>query len=173
MLVFAFALAGCSNPDAAGTASVSSETSPQNTGEPQAPGPPAAAAQAPADVRSTPAGAIAAFAARYVNWDYRTLAADQRTLAAMAVGAARLSEQQAAVSSASDSTITRGRIWNSGQLVSVAPDRARQGIWVLVTRERTGGDSQYEGLPATYHVTLAQLARVPNGFAVSQWLPQN
>jgi hypothetical protein len=46
-------------------------------------------------------------------------------------------------------------------------------MWVIVTREQTGGDTQYEGLPAAYHVTLAQLARVPDGYAVSQWLPQN
>ena len=36
---------------------------------------------------------IAAFAELYVNWTYRTLTAHQRTLAAMSVGAARLSEQ--------------------------------------------------------------------------------
>ncbi len=46
-------------------------------------------------------------------------------------------------------------------------------MWVIVTREQTGGDTQYEGLPAAYHVTLAKLASVPGGYAVSEWLPQS
>jgi hypothetical protein len=44
---------------------------------------------------------------------------------------------------------------------------------VIVTREQTGGDSQYEGLAAAYHVTIAKLASVPGGYAVEQWLPES
>ncbi|HMH48155.1 MAG TPA: hypothetical protein VK538_10630, partial [Solirubrobacteraceae bacterium] len=91
----------------------------------------------------------------------------------MSVGAARLAEQQAAASSHGDTTIARGHIWNSGQIVSIANDRAETGAWAIVTREQTGGSTQYEGLPASYHVTIARLARVPGGYAVSEWLPQN
>jgi hypothetical protein len=57
--------------------------------------------------------------------------------------------------------------------VSIAADVSRPGTWDIVTREQTGGSTEYEGLPASYHVTLAQLARVPGGFAVSEWLPQS
>jgi hypothetical protein len=117
--------------------------------------------------------ALAAFSGLYTNWTYRTLSSNQRTLAAMSVAAARLAEQQAAASSRADTTITRGHIYNQGQVVSVAPDLARPQTWVVVTREQTGGDTQYEGLPATYHVTLAQLAHVGGGYAVSQWSPEN
>ena len=91
----------------------------------------------------------------------------------MSVAAARLAEQQAAASSRADTTITRGHIYNSGEILSIAPDASRPGTWVIVTREQTGGDTQYEGLPASYHVTLAQLAHVPGGYAVSQWSPAN
>ena len=91
----------------------------------------------------------------------------------MSVGAARLAEQQAAASSEADTTIARGHIWNSGQIVSIATRPRRRGTWVIVTREQTGGDTEYEGLPAAYHVTLARLARVPGGYAVSEWLPQS
>jgi hypothetical protein len=91
----------------------------------------------------------------------------------MSVGAARLAEQQAVATSEGDRAIRQGHIHNSGQVVGVGPDLAHGGMWVVVTRERTGGATQYEGLPASYHVTLAQLARVTGGYAVSQWLPQS
>jgi hypothetical protein len=168
------ALAGCRNPDAPSTTKTeAAAVSPQNAGEPAAPPPTSPGAQTPADVQPTPNKAISAFAALYVNWNYRTLVGHQRTLAAISVGAARLSERQAATSSQGDQTIARGRIYNRGQIVSVAEDQRRAGWWVIVTREQTGGNTQYEGLPAAYHVTTAQLATVPGGYAVDQWLPQS
>ncbi len=172
-LLGAVVLSGCTNPDASsGGARTSSTVLPQNAGEPPAPAPAAPAAQTPAGVQATPAKALTAFSQLYSNWTYRTLTADQRTLATMSVGAARLAEQQAAASSEADTTIARGHIWNSGQIVSIATDLARHGTWAVVTREQTGGSTQYEGLPASYHVTLARLARVPGGYTVSEWLPQ-
>ena len=125
------------------------------------------------DVQSTPTAALTAFSRLYSNWTYRTLTSDQRGLAAMSVGAARLAEQQAAASSQADATIARGHIWNSGQIVSIASDLSQPGAWAVVTREQTGGSTQYEGLPASFHVTLARLAHVPGGYAVSEWLPQS
>ena len=167
-------LVGCSNPDAPGAGpTTSSATSPQNAGEPPAPPPSSPASQAPVDVQGTPSAALAAFSRLYSNWTYRTLTSNQRSLAAMSVGGARLAEKQAAVSSQADTTIARGHIWNSGQIVSIDSDLAERGAWAIVTREQTGGSAQYEGLPASYHVTLARLARVPGGYAVSEWLPQN
>ena len=60
-----------------------------------------------------------------------------------------------------------GQIRNSGSSSASPPTSHEPGAWVIVTREQTGGDSDYEGLPAAYHVTLARLARVPGGYAVS------
>jgi hypothetical protein len=174
LLLGAVALAGCTNPDASsGEARTSSTPSPQNPGEPPAPAPASPATQTPASVQPTPAMALTAFSRLYSNWTYRTLTKEQRTLAAMSVGAARLAEQQAAASSEADTTIARGHIWNSGEIVSVASDLDGSGTWAIVTREQTGGSTQYEGLPASYHVTLARLAHVPAGYAVSEWLPQS
>lgn len=113
------------------------------------------------------------FATSYVNWSYSSLATTQRALAASAVGAARGAEQQAAASTHADPTISAGRIRNSGRVVSVAAERGQPGTWVIVTREQTSGSGSYEGLPASYHVTLAKLARVSGGYAVSEWLPQS
>jgi hypothetical protein len=167
-------LAGCTNPDAPTAPRRTPTTaSPQNAGEPTAPAPPSPGAQAPVGLQPTASKALAAFAQLYINWTYLTLSEHQRTLAAMSVGAARLSETQAASSSQSDGTIARGHIYNRGQVVSIAPDLARAGAWVIVTREQTGGNTQYEGLPAAYHVTIAQLASVPVGYAVEQWQPQS
>jgi hypothetical protein len=174
LLVAVVVLAGCTNPDAPGAGpTTSSTTSLQNGGEPPAPAPTSPASQAPVSVQATPSAALAAFSRLYSNWTYRTLTSDQRGLAAMSVGAARLAEQQAAASSQADTTIARGHIWNSGQIVSIAGNLAQHGTWVIVTHEQTGGSTQYEGLPASYHVTLARLARVPGGYAVSEWLPQS
>lgn len=174
LLLVAVALAGCTNPDApSAVRSTEASASPQSPGEPAAPPPPSPGPQAPADVQPTPTKALAAFAQLYVNWSYRTLSADERTLAEISVGAARLSERQAAASSQDDTTIAAGHIWNSGQVVSIAPDLTRAGAWVIVTHEQTGGNTQYEGLGAAYHVTIARLANVPGGYAVEEWLPQS
>jgi hypothetical protein len=172
LLTIALAGAGCVNPDAQRPAT-SQTGSPQNAGEPPAPAPAAPSAQQPARVQATPRLALEAFARLYINWSYRTLTAEQRMLARVSVGSARLSERQAAASSQADSTITRGHIFNRGRIVSITPDLASPRRWVVVTLEQTGGSSQYQGLPESYHVTLARLASVPGGWAVEQWQPQN
>jgi hypothetical protein len=170
----AVALAGCSNPDApvATTQSTTSSSTVQNAGEPPAPAPRAPSAESPYRVKPTPTQALEAFAGLYINWSYRTLSAQQHTLAAVSVGPARLAERQAAAASEGDTAIARGQIWNRGSVVSVAPETGTPEEWVVVTREETGGNTQYEGLGASYHVTLARLASVPGGYAVQEWLPQ-
>jgi len=108
-----------------------------------------------------------------MNWTWRTLAANERKLAALSVGPARLSEQQAAAAAIGDSTIAQSRVYNSGQIISIARSLTNPEQWVIVTREQTGGNSQYDGLQASYHVTLAELAQLKNGgWTVSEWLPQ-
>jgi hypothetical protein len=178
------AIAGCgiSNPYQHTTTSMSTSTSTanspaanptQNPGEQPAPPPPSATSQEPTSVRSTPAGAITQFATLYMNWTWRTLAVHERELAQMSVGGARLSEQQAAAAATGDSTIAQSRVYNHGQIISIAPSRTNAKQWVVVTREQTGGNSQYDGLQASYHVTLAELAQLKDGgWTVSKWLPQ-
>lgn len=161
------ALAGCSNPDAVspGASGV------QNQGEPVAPAP--SAGEAAADVRFTPQAALAQYARLYVNWSWATLAEDQKRLAVIAVGQARLTDEQAAAQAQADATLRRSRVSNSGAVVSIAPDQAQSGTWVVVTRERTRGSGEYEALPAAMHVTLAKVRRVRGGWAVREWLPQS
>ena len=145
----------------------------QNPGETPAPPPATSVARNPTQLQSTPQGAIAQFALLYINWDWRTLSSNQRRLATISVGSARLAEQQAAAASGADSEIARARIYNRGQIIAIARSRTDRSQWVIVTREQTGGNSQYDGLGAADHITLATLARLAGGYAISQWLPQN
>lgn len=179
------ALAGCGITDPysrRATSATQPATSPTNTvrvlpeqnpGETPTPPARAPAAQNPTRLQSTPQGAIAQFASLYINWDWRTLSANQRLLEAISVGSERLAEQQAAAASGRDSEIARARIFNRGQIIAIAPSRTDRSQWVVVTREQTGGNSQYDGLQATDHITLTTLARLAGGYAISQWLPQN
>ena len=155
------------SPAAAGRAAA------QNPGEPAAPPPPTALSQAPSAPAATPEHAIRQFALLYVNWTWRTLEPHLRELAALSVGAARLAEQQAAAAEGRDSEIAATHVYNRGQIVSIAPSRTQPGEWVVVTREQTGGNAQYDGLQASWHVTLVQLVPVPGGYSISQWLPQS
>lgn len=168
-------LAACSDPYAARTTgdAPSPSAGVQNAGEPPAPAPPQAGAQAPIHVQRSPQAALLQFASRYSNWSYRTLAREQLALSSISVGAARLSELKASASTRADSTLARSHISNSGTVLSVSTDLARAGWWVVVTREHTSGGGEYAGLPPGYHVTLARLASVPGGWAVSQWLAQS
>jgi len=125
----------------------------------------------PADPASTPQAALERFADGYTNWTYRTLARDQQQLAASATGAAREGELQAAKQTARDRPLQRGHIFNVSELVSIAPRRGERGQWVVVTRERTGGDGEYSALQPAYHVTLATVQVVSGGWAVSSWRP--
>ncbi len=174
-LVIVLGLVGCSNPYAASppNSQASADAGIQNVGEPRAPAPRQAGAQAPVSTQRTPQQAILQFANRYANWTYQTLAEDQHSLASISVGAARLAEQQAAAATRADTTLARARISNSGEVLSVSQDLARGGWWVVVTRERTVGDGEYEGLTPGFHLTLVHLASVGDSWAISQWLPQS
>jgi hypothetical protein len=172
LAVAAFALGGCANPDAHPAARTPAKEGVSSPGEPSATPPPSPSSYAAKNLSPTPTAALASFASLYVNWSYRDLASEQRSLARMSVGAARAAELQAAATSGSDRTLARAHITNGGTIVSIAPDRERDGAWVLVTREQTGGSGDYEVLAPAYHVTVARVGRVGGGYAVSEWLPQ-
>jgi hypothetical protein len=163
-------LAGCANPDA--TPPHGASPSPASPGEPAAPFPPLPSRQASAAPQPKAAGAVERFAALYTNWNYRTLAARQRTLAAVAVGPARLWARQLAAS-ARQQALAGAQVWNRGRVIALARERDRLGWWVLVTREQTGGDGEYAGLPERDHVTLVRATALHGGWAVSEWSPQN
>jgi hypothetical protein len=110
---------------------------------------------------STPRGALARYALAYTNWNATTLPARLRQLAALAVGPARLAALQTAAALATNSRLVAERVRNTGTVLAIAAGQgAATGEWVVVTREHTIGSGSYAGLPATLHVTLAQVRRV-------------
>ena len=121
----------------------------------------------------TPQSALEQYARLYVNWSARTVAADQRELAAISVDQARAQAQQAATSYAHDQTLQQSDVASSGHLVAITSSITTPGQWVLVTSEQTTGKGDYAGLPPTLHVTYAQVTRTSSGWVVSEWAPQN
>ncbi len=145
-----------------------------NTGESQGTIPASKREAGPSHPAASARQAILAYASLYINWNYRTLARQETQLAGIAVGDARLAEQQAAAQAKRDSNITQARIYNRGTVVTVGPViGGSSGQYVLVTREETGGNPEYAGLQAAFHITLVTVTRTRGTWAVSEWLPQN
>jgi hypothetical protein len=122
----------------------------------------------------TPVQALIQFAVLYINWTYRTLPGHQAQLAAIAVGDARLAERQAAAASKRDTTLQQGHIYNRGSVIAVSRViDGSAGQYAVVTREQTGGDPEYAGLRAAFHITLATVVAVRGAWAVEEWQPQS
>ena len=124
---------------------------------------------------STPQAALERYGTLWCNWTAATVVSRQRQLASISLGQARAEALAAAASLAADSTLASSQVANSGQVVAIAPALAdtAAGDWVVVTREQTTGQGDYEGLPATLHVTYAQLTHTPAGWIVTVWAAQS
>jgi hypothetical protein len=124
-------------------------------------------------VSATPHAAVLRYTNLYVNWRAGQLIANQRKLAQISIGAARLQARQAAARASADTQLTTDHVSNTGQIVSADPGSGpATGKWVIVTSEKTIGTGDYQGLPAAIHVTYATLTHVQSGWVVSQWSPQ-
>jgi hypothetical protein len=121
----------------------------------------------------TAQSALERYARLYVNWTAGTVASVQRQLATLSTGQARAQALQAAASYTRDQALARSGVANTGHLVAIGPSLANRGQWVLVTSEQTTGIGDYSELPATLHVTYAQVTRSRSGWVVSEWAPQN
>ena len=122
----------------------------------------------------TPQAALERYASRYVNWTAQTVTSVQRQLAAISLGQARAQALQAAASYAHDRALNASRVANHGSVISIARGHgAAAAWWVIVTQEQTTGTGDYAGLPATDHITYAQLQHARSGWIVNQWSPQN
>jgi hypothetical protein len=125
-----------------------------------------------AGVAGSPQLALHHYALTYVNWRANDLAARERQLAAISVGAAKLIAEQTAAARSGAAALVANDVANSGQVVAIAPSEGPDaGQWVIVTQEHTTGSGAYAGLPPGPHVTLAQVRHVKGGWVVSAWNP--
>jgi hypothetical protein len=176
LLILTPFLAGCGLLRESKTARTSGSPHAQaSPGERQGTIPDSAAAEAPpADPAPTAQQAVERFAASYINWNYKSLGDDEAHLAASAVGEARAAELQARAQTSRDTPLQRGHIYNTGTVLAAARVRGgRQDEWIVATREQTGGDTEFAGLQAGFHITLATVTAVPGGWAVDEWQPQS
>jgi hypothetical protein len=124
----------------------------------------------------SPVEAVRVFTATYINWTAETVSARLRALAEVSVGQARSAMSLAAAQTGRDYELRRGGIANSGVVEVVAPLGGHPDEYAVVTRERTtaADTSAYRGLAATWHVSLATVARVSGGlYVLSAWQPEN
>ncbi len=136
---------------------------------------PAPRPTAPGGWRS-PAQAVQVFAQAYINWTAATVARHLRVLAYVSVGQAHSAMSLAAAQTARDSDLHRGGIANSGVVEAIAPVTGERDVYAVVTRERTTATntSAYQGLSATWHVTLATVTQVDGGlWTLSGWQPES
>lgn len=136
-----------------------------------------AASREPGAPAATAHQALERFTKAYINWTYRTIAADRARLAREATGDASVGLQRSAAQSRDDYELQAGKVANSGEVIAISPQRgagAERDSWVVVTRERQHAAGTYDALPATYHVTIATVEPVGGGgWAVSHWEPQS
>lgn len=169
------ALAGCGASTALHNArrSLSPVARAQATHEYPSPQPPQ---QRVAGAWHSPTGAVEAFASAYINWDAGSVSADLRELAARSIGQARAATQLAAAQTADDYELVRGGIANSGTVEAVVPLPRTGDEYVVVTRELTTATATtaYQGLQPAWHVALATVSQVSQGWwVVSGWQPQS
>ena len=123
-------------------------------------------------VASSPQLALRRYALAYVNWRASDLRAREQQLAAMSVGAAKLTAQQEAAARSGAATLTASHVANSGQVVAIARGEGPgTGQWLIVTLEHTTGTGPYAGLPPGVHITFARVREIGGGWVVSAWDP--
>ncbi len=130
----------------------------------------------PAGGWRTPAQAVRAFAATYIDWTAATVAARLRALAAVSVGQARATLLTQAREVAGDRELQRGGVENSGTVEAVAPLSGRADMYAVVTREQTGAlrDAAYSGLQPEWHVSVATVTRTRTGlWILDAWQPES
>jgi hypothetical protein len=123
-----------------------------------------------AGVASSAELALRRYALAYVNWQASGLQRRERQLAAMSIGAAKLTAEQTAAARSGAAALVTNDVANAGQVVAITPGEGPDtGQWVIVTQEHTTGTGGYAGLPPAPHVTLAQVKHLRDGWVVSAW----
>ena len=118
-------------------------------------------------------GAARSFATRWVNWDWRSAASQQRTLARLATGGLARQLRANASSARVDATLARDKPGARGSVAAIDLKAGTTEVaGIVVTREQTYTDGRADLGGRRYRVYLIHLARDQNGWGVSAWEPQ-
>jgi hypothetical protein len=125
-------------------------------------------------VAPTTASATArAFANSWINWDWRSAAAQQRQLAVMARGTLAGQLHANAVSARVDASLARDRPGCRGAIAAIdLASRGTRAAGIVVTREQSYTDGRADLGGAHYRVYRVRLAATANTWEVTTWAPQ-
>lgn len=176
-LALAFAIAGCQDPyagDRARSAAPATQGTEATPGDIDRPGPPAGPAPVAAtDPSPSARRAARVFAMRWVNWDWRSVAGQQRALARLALGDLSRALRADPSSARIDASLARDKPGSRGTVAAIelkASDMQAAGI--VVTHEQTYTDDRANLGGQRYRVYIVRLSREPHGWGVSAWEPQ-
>jgi hypothetical protein len=124
--------------------------------------------------RATPRSAVKVFCSQWTNWSWRTIGRQQRRLAALATGLLGRELAAEAQVRVQDQALRRDRLGARGHVVAIDVKRrgsaTRRAVCVAWEQQLT--DSRADQMGARHHVYLVTVARMRDGWAVSQWQPQ-
>ena len=169
----AVTMTGCQDPYARDRARPAARPSatPGDIGQPGAQaGPVLSSTARPAP---SPRGAARSFATRWVNWDWRSAAGQQRTLARLATAGLARALRANASSARVDATLARDRPGARGSVVAIDLKAGNaEAAGIVVAREQTYTEGRADLGGQRYRVYLIRLKRERNGWGVSAWEPQ-
>jgi hypothetical protein len=159
LLVLVLVLVGCRDPYAAERATTSASTTTTTVAEPAGGG--------------SSGDAARTFATRWVNWDWRSAADQQRTLARLATGHLARDLTANARSARVDATLVRDRPGSRGTVAAVDLTTSQnRASGIVVTREQALTDGNPDLGGSRYRVYLPELVHNDGRWEVSAWQPQ-
>ena len=138
------------------------------------PGPPARPVPRASSTPGLSARATAkAFALRWVNWDWRSIAAQQRALARLATGSLAVDLQPGARATRADVSLRRDAPGIRGVVAVISlRARSRRATGLVVTREQTYTAGRADLGGRRYRVYRIKLVATSRGWEVNAWEPQ-
>jgi hypothetical protein len=169
----ALALAGCHDAyqqEPTQPASTPPARAPENAGRPSGRGPVLPLAR---DTRGRSARAATnAFARTWINWDWRTVAAQQRSLARLAAGRLAADLRANARTTTVDASLARDRPSSRGTVIAAdLRPRREMASAIVVTHEQTYTDGHADVGGQHHRVYRALLTRGAHGWEVRAWTP--
>ena len=162
-------MSGCQDPYARDRARPASAPAARPSAAPSdisQPGPPAGSVPSTAARRAPSARrAAGSFATRWVNWDWRSAAGQQRTLARLATAGLARQLRANASSARVDATLARDKPGARGSVVAIDLKAGNaEAAGIVVAREQTYTDGRADLGGQRYRVYLIRLKRERNGW---------